>query len=461
MKLPDDYIVPVPDDVTLLPHQEENVRFAAGRKATLIADAPGCGKTFSTIALANCFLPKRVLVICPSSLKINWKREFAKYSVHDHLSVGVATSKELPNTDIIIANYDIIQKWHSRLVAVNWDFLILDEAHYVKNPDAERTKRIFGKAAKRKPIKGIPHKRLILLTGTPMTNRPIDLWQFCQVADPNGLGKDYFAFVKRYCAAWKSPWGLDVSGASNLEELGNKLRQSFMIRHDKDILGLPPKLCSVIELPTDGLGVSALLKREAALYATLKADPDVDLESEDFEEQVERLSKQRGPDRVQMMTDLAATRQEVALKKLPLAISFIDNIVSQGEKTVVFVYHRAVAAALRDHYGDTAVVVTGETPMQRRQDAVDAFQGDPAKTVFIGQIKAAGTGLTLTAARTVVFVELDYVPGNLAQAEDRVHRISQDLVCNIYYLVLEGSLDSTIAQSVVEKQRNIRTVIGE
>jgi SWI/SNF-related matrix-associated actin-dependent regulator 1 of chromatin subfamily A len=461
MSLPDDYEIPVPDGTKLLNHQDENVRFSASRKVTLIADPPGLGKTFSVIALTNCFLPKRILVICPSSLKINWQREFQKFSIHDHLTIGVGTPKDFPDTDIVILNYDVVAKYHDKLVAVNWDFMVLDEAHFAKNPDAERTKRIFGKAAKRKPIKAIPHKRLILLTGTPMTNRPIDLWQFCQVADPGGLGKDYFAYVKRYCAAWNSPWGLDVSGASNLEELGRKLRQSFMIRHDKGILGLPAKLRTVIELPTDGLGVAGLLKREADLYDRLKADPDVDLESEDFEEQVERLSKQKGPDRVQMMTDLAATRQEVALKKLPLVLSFVDNLIAQDEKVVVFVYHRAVAAAIEAHYGGACVVVTGATPMQRRQDAVDAFQGDPAKTVFIGQIKAAGTGLTLTAGRTVVFAELDYVPGNLEQAEDRVHRISQDRICNAYYLVLMASLDAKIANNVVEKQRNIRTVMGE
>lgn len=460
MKLPDDFVVPVPDDVTLLAHQEENVRFAADRRVTLIADPPGLGKTLSAIALMNCFLPKRVLVICPSSLKINWRREFEKFSIHSHMSVGVATPKSFPDTAVVVVNYDLIVKYHADLISIAWDFVILDEAHFAKNPDAARTKHIFGKKAKRKPIKAIPYKRLILLTGTPMTNRPVDLWQFCQVADPTGLGRDYFAFVKRYCAAWNSPWGLDVSGASNLEELGRKLRASFMIRHDKDILGLPAKLRTVIELPTDGLGVANLLKREAELYDKLKADPDIDLESEDFEEQVERLSKQKGPDKVQIMTDLAATRQEVALKKLPLVLSFIDNLIAQDEKVVVFVYHRAVAAAIEAHYGSACVVVTGGTPMQRRQEAVDAFQGDPAKTVFIGQIKAAGTGLTLTASRTVVFAELDYVPGNLEQAEDRVHRISQDRICNAYYLVLMASLDSSIANNVVEKQKNIRTVMG-
>ena len=451
--------IPVPEGVKLFPHQIENVEFAFTRRATMIADMPGCGKTLSTVATINCFQPKRVLIICPASLKLNWKREWDKFSIHDRMAVQVADSKTAALTgDVVIINYDIIPKLHALLVAQPWDFLVLDEAHYVKNPDAARTKLIFGKAAERKPIAGIPYRRLLLLTGTPMTNRPVDLWKFCEVADPAGLGKDYFWFVKRYCAAWKSPWGLDVSGASNLEELGRKLRDSFMIRHDKGLLNLPPKLHSVIELPTEGLGVERLLKREAELFAKLSED-GVDLAAEDFETQVERLAEESSSDRVQMMTDLAATRQEVALKKLPMVMSFVDNLIEQGEKVVVFTYHKAVAAELIQRYGEAAVAVTGDVPMKARQDAVDAFQGDPKKTVFIGQIRAAGVGLTLTASRAVVFAELDYVPANLEQAEDRVHRISQDRICNIYYLVLAESLDATIAKKVVEKRENIARVM--
>lgn len=459
MKLPDDFVVPVPEGVTLLPHQIENVRFAAERRVSLIADPPGLGKTLSAIALTNCFLPRRILIVCPATLKINWAREIAKYGVHENLSVGISTSKALPTTDIVIINYDIVERYHAALLTVEWDFLILDEAHYVKNPEAKRTRLIFGKASKRKPIKGLRYRRLIMLTGTPMTSRPVDLWNFCLVADPQGLGRDYYAFVKRYCAAWASPWGLDVSGASNLEELGRKLRAAFLIRHEKDLLDLPPKIRSVLELPTDGIGVQALLRKEADLYRRLEA-AGADLEGEDFEDQVARLDKAAAPDRVQMMTDLAATRQEVALKKLPMVIQFADNLVEQGEKVIIFTYHKAVAEALRQHYGDSAVVVTGDVPEKTRQKAVDAFQTDAAKTIFIGQIRAAGVGLTLTAARTVIFAEIDYVPANLEQAEDRVHRISQDRVCNIIYLVLAGSLDATIATKVVEKMQNIRQVMA-
>jgi SNF2 family DNA or RNA helicase len=459
--LPDDYVVPLPDGVALMKHQDENVRFAAGRKVTLIADAPGLGKTFSTIALMNCFQPKRVLIVCPASLKLNWQREWNKYTVHDHIVVQIVNSKTVAlDGDVVVINYDLIDKHHALLIAKTWDFVVLDEAHYAKNPDAKRTKLIFGKKAKRKPIIGIPYKRLVLLTGTPMTNRPIDLWNFCQVADPKGLGKDYFSFVKRYCKAWRSPWGLDVSGASNLEELGDKLRASFMIRHDKDLLNLPPKLHSVIELPTDGLGVDKLLKREAELFAKL-AQSGVDLEAEDFDEQVERLAKEKAPDRVQIMTDLAATRQEVALKKLPMVVSFVENLVEQGEKVVVFTYHKAISLALTDHFGDDAVTITGDTPEKLRQPAVDAFQADGQPMVFIGQIRAAGVGLTLTKSRTVVFAELDYVPASMLQCADRVHRISQTLPCNISYLVLGGSLDATIANKLVEKQANIDAVMSD
>jgi SNF2 family DNA or RNA helicase len=439
----------------LLPHQLENVAFATQRRVTLMADPPGLGKTLSAIATINHFnATKRVLIICPASLKLNWKREWERFTSLKNLSVSVVSAKHAHFSDVTIINYDIVQKYHKDLIAQRWDFMILDEAHYIKNPTARRTQFIFGKKKKRGAIPGIPHNRLLMLTGTPMLNRPVDLWKICEIADPLDLGRDYFAFVKRYCAAWKGPWGLDVSGASNLEELGDKLRSKFMIRHDKGILNLPNKFQSIIELPTDGLGVDKLLKQELELFDKVQLDY-----KKDFTEQVEQLKHERHAERVKDLTDLAAVRQQIALKKLPMLKAFVNDILDQGEKVIIFTYHRAVAKELIEMYMDRCVVITGDVPTDERQVAVDTFQTDPKKDVFIGQMRAAGVGLTLTAARTVVFAEIDYVPGVLEQAEDRAHRISQDRPVNVYYLVLEGSNDATIMRAVVEKRLNIQKVV--
>lgn len=456
--LPKNFEIPVREGVTLLDHQKENVFFAASKKVSLIADPPGLGKTLSAIALLNCYKVQRVLIICPASLKLNWKRELEKYGTHGHLEIGVSNSRASNIKPITIINYDLIQKYHAALVDEPWDYVILDEAHYIKNPQAKRTMLILGKKAKRKPIQAIPFKRMILLTGTPMTNRPVDLWNFCQIADPDGLGKDYFSFVKRYCAAFSGPWGLDVSGASNLEELGNKMRAAFMIRHDKGLLNLPPKFRTVIELPTDGLGVQELLKKEITLYEEIKNEAVVQV-PDNFAEQVAGLKKVMRPAKIQSLADLTATRQEIAMKKLPMALSFVDSLVEQGEKVVLFSFHTQLVEAIADHYGDRAVTVSGRVSQKQRQANVDAFQADPSVKIFNGQIMAAGVGITLTASCTTVFVELDYVPANLEQAEDRVHRISQDRIVNAYYMVLEGSNDARISHALVKKKADIAKVM--
>ena len=249
--------------------------------------------------------------------------------------------------------------------------VLVHNCHLLKNADAKRTKMVFGDKSKKKPIKAIPHRKMLLLTGTPMLNRPVDLWTLCKAADPNGLGRDYFSFVKRYCAAWNSPWGLDVSGASNLDELRTKLYSAFLIRHDKGILNLPPKIRSIIEFPTDGLGVEKLIAKEMRLYQ--QAAKSIDIEGEDFEDQVDRLTEEQASEKVEVLTDLAATRQEIALKKMPMAVEFIRNIVDQGEKVIIFCYHKVVAKALQEKFPNAAVM-TGETPQNKRQEQVDRFQ---------------------------------------------------------------------------------------
>lgn len=468
--IPTDFQIPTPEGVELAPYQDEGVRYALQRKVTLIADEPGVGKTAQAVAFVNCFLPKRVLIICPASLKVNWSREWAKFTVHDEMSVGIAFSKKgWPDADVVIVNFERLKKYDSEIKAHTWDVVIIDEAHYIKNPDAERTQCILGRRAKRKhkkrpaqeAIAPLRFKKLLMLTGTPLLNQPVDLWVLCQLADPTGLGADYMKFTKRYCAGWNAPWGYDTTGASNLDELKRLLKERFMIRrHKADVLkSLPAKRRVVLELPTDGLNVSTLLKREIALYDRASQVTDV---TADFEEQVAKLKDQQVSEVVEVVEDLAATRQEVALKKLPMVFEFVDNLLDQGEKVIVFAHHHAVADALWGRYGETAAIITGKvTGDTKRQAQVDKFQNDPNCRVFIGQIKAAGVGHTLTAAYSVVFAEIDYTPANLEQAEDRAHRRGQLNAVTAYYLVLEGSLDAGIIQKVVEKQSVISQAIND
>jgi len=222
----------------------------------LIADEMGVGKTLQAIGVANMTKGlKRVLIIPPATVKVNWKREWEKWSTHPNLTVGYCEGDHNPQTDVLICNYDIVNRHIDYFHAVDWDILILDESHYLKNDKSGRTKFILGGkdrgGRKHKPIAA---KRRLFLSATPITVRPIDLWTTCQACDPEGLGKSWWNFVHRYCDAKDGGFGLDTSGASNLEELQFKMRSKFMIRRSRrDVFGeIDPKPQRVF-LPNTGL----------------------------------------------------------------------------------------------------------------------------------------------------------------------------------------------------------------
>jgi len=250
-----------------------------------------------------------------------------------------------------------------------------------------------------------------------------------------------------------------MTGSSNLPELQDKLRGSVMVRRLKrDVLTeLPAKRRSVIELPANGAHAAVEAEQRAyesheetleALRVAVELAKASD-RPEDYEDAVNRLR-----DAVRCaFTDMSRVRHATALAKVPYVVEHLKEIIEAGGKVVCFAHHRDVIAAIIAEFPG-AVQVTGDDAMQARQDAVDRFQAG-ACSLFVGNIQAAGVGLTLTAAAHVVFAELDWVPGNVTQAEDRCHRIGQHSAVLVQHLVLEGSLDSRMAHILVEKQRVI------
>ena len=455
---------------------------------------------------------KTVLVLCPASLKLNWKRELEKWLTRDFsihvVAKKVAAGGEHETADVVVANYDrLIGKpgrvLHDALMARSWDVVIADECHFLKNPKSQRTIAVLGKPGKwdketRTTESGTPGlisraRRRLFLTGTPILNRPIEVHPLLAAIAPAEFG-NFFSFAKRYCAAAQGRYGWDFSGASHLDELQERLRMTCMVRRLKaDVLkDLPAKRHSLVTLAVEDGEVRKLLAREVALQAqldgaadgetdpreehlaeraemasvvgdaegfaeavarlsTYRADPG-DAEDDWFEDDYDSRQRRRNPGAV-AFTEIADVRHRIALLKVPSAIEHLDAILEEGvEKVVAFAHHRDVVAALADHYGQRAVSVTGSTPMALRQEAVDRFQNDPSVLVFLGNIQAAGVGLTLTAASNVVFVEQSWVPAMNVQAEDRCHRIGQRDSVNVQYLVLDGSLDAKVAAVCIEKQ---------
>ncbi len=436
--------IPKPEGLEYLPYQKAGIAYAIQRPATLVADEMGLGKTIQAIGVINVDSTiKSVLIVCPATIKLNWKKELEKWLVRP-MSIGIIEA-EMPDTNIIIINYDLLKKWYPVLVGRRFDLMIVDECHKVKNPKAQRTQFLLGKWDKEpaKVIKPITAKRRLFLSGSPIVNRPIELWPILQSIDPNGIGRNFMGFAKRYCDAYKGDHGWDFTGASNLPELQMKLRTAFMVRRLKqDVLAeLPPKRRQIVVLTASGAAAKAV----AAENNLVK-----------YEEVAAGLVSKKIA-----FEDISRVRHDTAVAKIPYVISFLQDAMEDNEdKIVLMLHHHDIAHAIADAFPGSAIV-TGETAVNKRQAEVDRFQSDPKCRLFIGSIQAAGVGITLTAASHVVFAELDWVPGNVSQAEDRCHRIGQTDSVLVQHLVFDGSIDARMAHFIIAKQAVIDAALDK
>jgi len=319
----------------------------------------------------------------------------------------------------------------------DWDLIIVDEAHYCKSVRAQRTKMIVGgrDTKTRKDLKPLSGRRWMFLTGTPIMDRPLDLWPMLTVLDPKGLGRRFWDFTSRYCPPRHTRWGLRYDRTRNLDELHDKLRDGIMIRRLKSevLTELPAKRRQIIELPSEEM--HDLLDSERRVYSTYR-----ELLSAGHRGQAKRIK----------FTELTKFRQEVAQRKLPQVIEHLQDILVENP-VVVFAYHRSIAEQIAKAFTRVAVLVTGRTPPSLRNDSVIAFQKGKAN-LFVGTIRSVGVGITLTRAQHVVFAELDWTPSVMTQAEDRCHRIGQTGSVLIQHLVLARSLDARMVKVLVRKQ---------
>ena len=463
-----------PGGLALLPYQEQAVRQARQWRDTLIADPPGTGKTITTAGILNATRWDRGLVACPASLRINWSRELAKWLCRGS-GAGTWSAPEIviagpdfpdianartPPARIVIASYDFLARHLDEPRAVAWDWLIADEAHLMANPKSQRAVGILGRKRYRKikPVAPIRAARKLFLTGTPIVNRPIEMQPVLAAIDRAAWG-DRMRFAKKFCDARHNGFGWDFSGASNLDELERRLRASCMIRRSKaDVLAeLPPKRWQVLELPADGDAADATaLERELlGPVASGLASQAGDRTARDRAiAELQRASKAR-------FAEIAALRRRIGIAKLPHVIEIARAAESgdPNEKAVIFAQHHAVIDALVAEFGGAAVKLDGRDSPEERDRAVRRFQDDPGCRWFVGSIRAAGVGLTLTAAARVILAELDWTPGAIEQAEDRCHRLGQTRPVLVQYLVTAGSIEALAAELIVAKSRVIEAAL--
>ncbi len=451
-----DFNPPAPQGLAYRGYQRAGIAFALERDAALIADEMGLGKTIQAVGVINADPSiNHVLIICPASLKINWQRELAKWLTrYFDLAVVNSTDPWPAAAEIVIINYDILHKYRPAILARPWDLLVVDECHYIKNVASRRTRMIVGDfKTQEAPIRA---RRKLFIGGTPIENRPIEGWAVFNYLAPKTF-RSFWDYAKRYCAAYQGQNGWDMSGASNCQELQQKLRSTIMVRRLKSqvLTELPPKVRQIVELP--GNGFKKLIKREIEVLKThIETDPEKNWEQ--FCAEAYALLETRGL----ALEVIAAVRHEQALAKAPAVADFVLDALSTSPKVVLFAHHHDVIDCLENRFrsaGVAHVTVTGKTPLSLRQLNVDLFQSDAGTRVFIGNIQAAGVGINLTAASHVVFAELDWVPGKVIQAEDRCHRMGQKDSVLVQHLVVNGSIDVNLIQTLIQKQEVLDAVL--
>jgi SWI/SNF-related matrix-associated actin-dependent regulator 1 of chromatin subfamily A len=429
----------------LFPHQIEGVAFLLGRRRAILADDMGLGKTRQAIVSLRHLTPGGPrLVVCPASVKRNWAREISVVAPDASTLVIEGTAPISTTAEWVVINYDVLGRHLDDLLRMPWTALVFDEAHYLKNHTSARSKlsrQLTAAAAAATPALAVQ-----LLTGTPLTSRPRDLFVLLQLA-AHPLGRSFLSFAKRYCAAEKGEYGWKTGGASNIAELTVQLHGVMLRRSKDDVLTLPPKLRTW--LPVDvpaGTGARAVRK----VFELLAGKDFRPVASRDVE------FRRRG----KLLAFLVEARQALAIAKAAATLDFVKGAIDQSEKVIVFSCFDDPIRTLARELGDAAVVVTGKTPAAMRQTLVDRFQDDPEARVFVANIIAGGTGLNLTAATQVVFNDLDWVPTNHWQAEDRAYRIGQTRTVNVTYVVARDTIDDFV-QAVLETKAALVTAIVE
>lgn len=438
-----------PGDRDYMPFQKAGIRYALDRPHALIGDEPGLGKTVMAIGVANEMKARRVLVICPASVRLQWRREVRAWSIFPRpivYPVLKASDGINPHAHYTIISYDLARHavLHAAMRKMHFDLLVLDEAHYLKTWDALRTRAVFGdgEAHDERFLLGLAGcaERILGLTGTPLPNRPRECYTLARHLcwdSIDWMSEDKFRW--RYNPSGTMPSGYVKEMVGRLPELRSRLRCNFMVRrHKKDVLkDLPDKRYEL-----------AYVEENGQIREALRAEKMLDIDPLDL----------KGLD-AEILGQISTVRRMMGLAKVDRVGEHVAMLLDGGvEKLVVFAHHREVITLLQERlarYG--CVAVNGAVSPVARAKAVLAFQSDPKCRVFIGQLQAAGTGLDglQQVCGHVVFAEADWVPGTNEQCVDRLHRHGQKGAVLAQFLVAPGSLDEKVLGSAIAKAHTV------
>ncbi len=429
----------------LYDYQKIGVEFLmAANGRALIADEPGCGKTIQALSYVSHMNFGRVLIVCPATVKSVWEGEISKWTPHTAETINGQTklSRIKHDTRFWIINYDILKKHLPELLKIHFDLIICDESHLIKNISTQRTKSV------RQLSRNVP--RIVFLTGTPLLSRPAEMFTMLNMLDPK-TWSDWYQYTRRYCGGRDTYFGYDASGSTNIEELSGRIKSYYIRRRKEDILKeLPPKIVQHIEIDLAKESRAEYDKAELSIARFLR---------EDRGKQPVEIRRALAAEKLTLMANL---RQIISTGKLAAATEIIDSVIESGQKIIVFSDFHSTLDTLASKYKDKAVMITGRTSNSERGGIVKKFQEDQGTSVFLGGIKSAGVGITLTAASHVLFIDYTWNPADHRQAEDRPHRVGvKHSSINIYYLCGKGTIDTKSRQRLTSKQKVFGKVFDE
>lgn len=403
----------------------------------LLADDMGLGKSLQAITVLRRVKYFPAVICVPAFLKYNWIQELEKFAPELDVFICSGQTPNLPKKhlfQIYVINYDILQYWVQEFLKIQVQFLVFDESHFLKNKSAKRTKSAL-KLSQRT-------SRVLLMTGTPIENKPVEI--FFQISLINtGIFPSWLKFAKRYNSCHRTMFGWQMGKAKNTQELNNILLTTCMIRRKKeDVLKeLPPIIRQVIPVEINN--------REE--YNEAEADI-IDWISKNTDLNVQKARKVEAQIRLEKLKLISA------LGKLDQVAEWIME-ESQNQKLVVFCHHKKVLAELNSRLKNH-ILFSAEVPTSERQGLVNLFQENEKKRIFLTTLRVGGTGLTLTASHTTVFVQLDWNPAIHNQCEARVHRIGQVSDCvNAIYFIARDTVEEKILQLIDAKRSDIRKII--
>ena len=424
-------------------HQKVAIEKLLANDKFILADDMGLGKTTSAVIASIESGAKKVLIVCPASLKINWEREIKNYT--DRKVLIVEGRKWGSTFDFYIINYDILKNYHTTdkseesddyklLINEGFELAIVDEAHYISNTTANRTRLLNDVLDK------IP--KVWLLTGTPMTSRPINYFNLLKIVD-SPLTLNWQTYVRRYCKGFQFRVGnrkvWNTSGASNLDELRERTKSYVLRRMKTDILDLPEKIISPVFVELN----SKMYEEEMDDFHRISNDMK---DKETLSVTLNRLMK---------------VRQLISYEKISYTCEIIDRCLEQDKKVIVFTNFTMTLDMLHEKYKKNSVILDGRMSKERRQEAVDRFQTEKKIKIFISNIVAGGVGITLTEAEVVIMNDLSFVPAHHSQAEDRAYRYGQKKSVSVFYPIFENTIEMIIYNILQKKKGIIDQVMGD